>query len=217
MQDLDLNLELEYIFIPSTVPSKKLMIILHGRGDSSEGFRGFPPFLDIEDMNYILFDAPFEYFTGFSWYQLPPEQLPGIQHSSELLTRDLDTLFAEQFNAQESFLFGFSQGSLLTFEFGARYEKVLAGYIAISGYIYDAPKLLEDMNQKVQKGKWLCTHGTYDNVLPYDTSAQQIELLQDGGFDIEFVTYEKDHTIVQEELQMIASWVKATFLRSIFY
>ena len=92
MQNLDLNLELEYIFMPSKVPSKKLMIILHGRGDSSEGFRGFPPFLDIEDMNYILFDAPFEYYTGFSWYPLPPEQLPGIEYSSTILTRDLDTL-----------------------------------------------------------------------------------------------------------------------------
>jgi len=96
MQNLDLDLELEYIFIPSKVPSKKLMIILHGRGDSSEGFRGFPPFLDLDDMNYILFDAPFEYFTGFSWYQLPPDQLPGIEYSSKLLTHDLDTLFEEK-------------------------------------------------------------------------------------------------------------------------
>jgi len=205
------NLELDNIFIPSKVPSKKLMIILHGRGDSSEGFRGFPPFLNIDDMNYILFDAPFEYFTGFSWYQLPPEQLPGIEYSSQVLKRDLDTLFENDFNAHESFLFGFSQGSLLTFEFGARYEKVLAGYIAISGYIYDAPKLLEEMNQEVQKGKWLCTHGTYDDVLPYETSKEQVELLQGGGFDIEFVSYEKDHTIVQEELEMISAWVKSTF------
>mgnify|MGYP002640642369 CR=1 FL=1 len=205
------NLELDNIFIPSKVPSKKLMIILHGRGDSSEGFRGFPPFLNIDDMNYILFDAPFEYFTGFSWYQLPPEQLPGIKYSSEVLTRDLDTLFAEEFDANQSFLFGFSQGSLLTFEFGARYHKTLAGYIGVSGYIYDAPKLLKEMNQDVQKGKWLCTHGTYDAVLPYETSKEQVELLQDAGFDIEFKTYEKDHTIVQEELEMISSWVKATF------
>jgi len=38
------NLALENVFIPSKVPSKKLMIILHGRGDSSEGFVGLPPF-----------------------------------------------------------------------------------------------------------------------------------------------------------------------------
>lgn len=210
MQSLDLNLELEYIFTPAKVESKKLMIILHGRGDSSEGFRGLPPFLGLDDMNYILFDAPFEYFTGCSWYQLPPNQLPGIEYSSKLLTHDLDALFEEQFDAKQSILFGFSQGSLLTFEFGARYAKVLAGYIGVSGYIYDAKRLLEEMNPAVKEAKWLCTHGTHDDVLLYETSRQQVQTLQDGGFEIEFKSYEKDHTIIEEELLFIASWIKAT-------
>ena len=202
------NLPLENIFIPSKVPSKKIMIILHGRGDSSEGFTGLPPFLDIEEMNYLLLDAPFEYFSGFSWYQLPPEQLPGIEYSSTILTQILDTLFEEQFNADESFLFGFSQGSLLTFEFGARYKKVLAGYIAVSGYIYDAERLLKDMDKDVIKSNWLCTHGTHDNVLPYETSKEQVQILQDGGFNIEFKSYKKEHTIDTNELSMIARWIK---------
>ena len=203
------NLELENLFIPSKVPSKKLMIILHGRGDSSDGFVGLPPYLNLDDMNYILFDAPFEYFTGHSWYQLPPDQLPGIEYSSKLLTTALDELFEEEFNAEESFLFGFSQGSLLTFEFGARYHKVLAGYIAISGYIYDAKKLLEDMNQDVNANNWLCTHGTQDNVLPFQTSKEQVETLQDAGFNIEFKSYNKDHSIAADELSMISEWIKA--------
>ena len=202
------NLELENLFIPAKVPSKKLMIILHGRGDSSEGFVGLPPFLALDDMNYILFDAPFEYFTGYSWYQLPPDQLPGIEYSSTLLTRDLDTLFENDFRAAESFLFGFSQGALLTFEFGARYHKVLAGYIAISGYIYDAQKLLEEINQNVNKNNWLCTHGTQDPVLEYETSKSQVQVLQEGGFHIEFKSYEKDHSIDRDELSMIAEWIQ---------
>ncbi|MEA2074110.1 MAG: serine esterase [Campylobacterota bacterium] len=202
------ELELDNIFIPSTVPSKKLMIILHGRGDSSEGFVGLPPFLDLPDMNYILFDAPFEYFSGHSWYQLPPDQLPGIEYSSQLLTKDLDSLFESDFSAEESFLFGFSQGSLLTFEFGARYEKVLAGYIAISGYIYDEVKLLEEMNQKVNANNWLCTHGTSDGVLEYNYSKKQVESLNEGGFHVEFQTFDKDHSIAKEELDLISQWIK---------
>ena len=202
------HLELENQFIPAKVPSKKLMIILHGRGDSSDGFLGLPPFLALDDMNYILFDAPFEYFSGYSWYPLPPDQLPGIEYSSKLLTRDLDALFESQFNAEESFLFGFSQGALLTFEFGARYHKTLAGYIAISGYIYDAKKILEDRNKEVNQNNWLCTHGTQDPVLPFETSKAQVKVLQDGGFNVEFKSYEKDHSIDRDELSMIAEWIK---------
>ena len=204
------NLSLENIFIPSKIPSKKLMIILHGRGDSSEGFVGLPPYLDIDEMNYLLLDAPFEYFTGHSWYQLPPDQLPGIEYSSKVLTEILDEVFREDFNANESFLFGFSQGSLMTFEFGARYHKVLAGYIAISGYIYDTQKLLKDMRAEVIASNWLCTHGIDDNVLPFESSKEQIQELQEGGFAIEFHQYNKDHSIAAEELKMISQWVKKT-------
>jgi len=203
------NLPLNNIFIPSKVPSKKLMIILHGRGDSSDGFTFLPEYLNIDDMNYLLLDAPFEYYGGFSWYDLPPHQLEGIMYSRKILTDVLDTLFEEEFNAHESFLFGFSQGALLTFEFGARYEKVLAGYIAVSGYIYDANKILQEMNQDIKASNWLYTHGTYDEVLPFSTSKEQIEILQNGGFNIEFKSYQKDHTIAEDELMMLVEWVKS--------
>jgi len=202
------DLQLNNIFIPSKVASKKLMIILHGRGDSSRGFTFLPPYLNIDDMNYLLLDAPYYYYGGFSWYDLPPNQLEGIAYSSSILADTLDTLFEEEFNADESFLFGFSQGALLTFEFGSRYEKVLAGYIAVSGYIYDANNLLQEMNQNVNTSNWLCTHGTSDGVLPFETSKEQVETLQNGGFEITFKSYDKDHNVVEDELMMIKEWIK---------
>ena len=204
-----LNLPLDNVFIPSQTPSKQLMIVLHGRGDSSQGFLNLPNFIRIESMNYLLLDAPFEYFGGCSWYQLPPDQLPGIEYSSKLLTETLDAVFGEDFNADESFLFGFSQGSLLTFEFGARYKKALAGYICISGYIYDVAKLLEELNQNATASPWLCTHGRFDNVLPYETSKKQVEQLQESGWEIEFMSYDKEHTLDRDELGMISEWIQA--------
>ena len=204
-----LDLPLDNLFIPSQVPSKKLMIVLHGRGDSSEGFVNLPQFINIETMNYLLLDAPFEYFGGCSWYQLPPDQLPGIEYSSKLLKETLDIVFGEDFEASQSFLFGFSQGCLLTFEFGARYEKVLAGYIGVSGYIYNTQKLIEEQNPNATASSWLCTHGRFDNVLPYDTSKEQIEELQKSGWEIEFHSYDKEHTLDRDELAMISEWINA--------
>ncbi len=203
------NLPLNNIFIPAKKPSKKLMIILHGRGDSSQGFTWLPPFLDIDELNYLLLDAPYDYFGGRSWYDLPPNQIEGITYSSTVLAGILDKLFEEQFNAKESFLFGFSQGSLLTFEFGARYEKKLAGYLAISGYIFNPELLLKEMNPELKNANWLCTHGTHDDVLPYTTSKRQVETLQNAGFNIDFKSYPKVHTIAEDELIMIKEWIKS--------
>jgi phospholipase/carboxylesterase len=203
------NLALNNIFIPSKTPSKKLMIILHGRGDSSAGFTFLPQYLNIDEMNYLLLDAPYEYFGGRSWYDLPPHQLEGIAYSSGVLAEALDALFEEEFDASQSFLFGFSQGSLLTFEFGARYEKQLAGYIAISGYIYDVDNLIKEMNPALKNANWLCTHGTSDAVLPYDVSKAQVAKLQENALNIDFKTYDKDHTLVEVELSMIKEWIEA--------
>jgi phospholipase/carboxylesterase len=203
------ELPLYNIFFPSKKPSKKLMIVLHGRGDSSQGFTWLPQFLNLDEMNYLLLDAPYEYFGGNSWYDLPPNQLIGIAHSSSLLADIFDELFEEEFDIKQSLLFGFSQGALLTFEFGARYEKELAGYIAISGYIYDPKLLLKEMNPQLKNANWLCTHGTKDDVLPYETSKSQVETLQNSGFSIDFKSYEKEHTIIEEELHMIKAWIES--------
>jgi phospholipase/carboxylesterase len=203
-----MTLPLDGLFFESKTPSNKLMIILHGRGDSAEGFRFFPQELGIDDMNYLLLNAHTESYPGFSWYDFPPNQLQGINYSKELLTQTLDLLFEDRFSPEETILFGFSQGSLLTFEFGSRYHHPLAGYIAISGYIYDAVQILEDMNPDVNQGNWLCTHGFEDDVLPYVTTASQIKTLQEGSFKIDFRSYHKTHTMIMPEIQDIKAWIK---------
>jgi len=200
------SLPLHNLFFPSIEPSNKLIVVLHGRGDSSDGFRFFPQEMGLDDVNYLLLDAPFEYYTGYSWYDLPPNQLPGIEYSKERLTQIFDLLFKGEFEPSQTILFGFSQGSLLTFEFGSRYKEVLAGYIGVSGYIYDAKKILEEMNPEVNKSSWLCTHGYEDDILPFTVSKSQVETLQENGFEIDFRAYHKVHTIDMGELNEIREW-----------
>lgn len=205
------NLPLDALFFSSKKPSNKLIIVLHGRGDSADGFRFFPQELGFEDVNFLLLNAPFEYYTGFSWYDLPPNQLPGIEYSKNVLTEVLDMLFEDKYTPSQTILFGFSQGSLLTFEFGARYKKELAGYIGVSGYIYDAQKILEEMNPEVNKGNWLCTHGYEDDVLSFGDSKSQVEILKNGGFNIDFRAYHKTHTVDMGELNDIRDWIGERF------
>lgn len=203
-----MTLPLDSIFIPSQISSNKLIIILHGRGDSAEGFRFFPQELGLNEFNYLLLNAPLESYPGFSWYDFPPHQLPGIQSSSKLLSHTLDILFSDRYTPEETFLFGFSQGSLLTFEFGSRYKKALAGYLAISGYIYDSKKILEDMNPQVNQNNWFCSHGFEDEVLAFEKSQMDVKLLQDAGFQIEFKTYHKGHTMIMQEIEDIKVWIQ---------
>ena len=63
------------------------------------------------------------------------------------------------------------------------------------------------MNPALKKANWLCTHGTRDDVLPYAVSKAQIKTLQNGGFEIDFKSYAKTHTIAEDELAMIKEWI----------
>ena len=201
-------LPLENMFFPAEVPSNRLMILLHGRGGKADDFSWIAEFFGFDDMHYLLLNAPTLYDEGYSWYD---DSFDGIEKSSTLLTQTLDILFEKDFDALQSFLFGFSQGALLTFEFGARYRKKLAGYIAISGQLHNPTTLLEEMNPSLLKAHWLCTHGTKDEALDFEVSKEQIETLQKAGMSITFKSYNKTHTIETNEMEMIEAWMLSKF------
>jgi len=204
-----MNLPLRHVWQPARVPSHQLLIVLHGRGDSADGFLWAQDVLAIDSMNFLLLTAPNPYYTGFSWYDLPPNQLPGIRESSKLLAQVLAEAESNGYTPERTFLMGFSQGCLMTLEFGARHSRRLAGYIGISGYCYDPEELLREMNSDVNHGDWLITHGTEDELLPVETTRAQMKLLNDRGFKIDYREYKKSHTIdLGRELREIREWIK---------
>src|ERR1700720_2370827 len=102
---------LDYEFIPARdAGSKRLMIVLHGLGDSREGFRWLPEALDLPWLSYLLVDAPDEYYGGFSWYDFAGDIVPGVQRSRKLLFELLEAQRAQGFLPDQICLGGFSQG-----------------------------------------------------------------------------------------------------------
>src|SRR2546428_7922846 len=47
--------------------SRRLLIMLHGLGDSIAGFRWLPPALNLPWLNYLLVNAPDQYYGGYFW------------------------------------------------------------------------------------------------------------------------------------------------------
>lgn len=188
--------------------SAPLMVVLHGRGDSPDGFAWMPEALAIPGLSYLMVQAPDEYYTGYSWYDLPPNQEPGILRSRKLLQIIMNELVEQGVLLKNVFLFGFSQGCLMTIDFGSRFETVLAGYIGISGYVFREDQLLSEANPLVKNADWLVTHGTRDDVLPFAETRAQIKKLIEGGFKMTYLEYPKGHTIDdQQELLMLRDWL----------
>jgi phospholipase/carboxylesterase len=172
-----------------------LVVVLHGRGDSSAGFHWMPGTLSLPGVSWLLVNAPDPWYGGFSWYDMPPNHGEGVQRSRLLLDQLFDELASSGFPPEKIILFGFSQGCLLTLEWGGRTERLLAGCVGVSGYCYDAVSLGKEASEAAKARPWLVTHGTHDEVLAHDVTAQQIDTLRAAGLPIDFRSYPKTHTI----------------------
>ncbi len=189
--------------------SKRLMIVLHGLGDSMEGFRFLPHALRLADMNYLLVNAPDEYYGGFSWYDFARESRAGVERSRLELDALLDGQRNAGFPTEATFLFGFSQGCLMTLETGLRYPHRLAGLIGISGYVLDAPILVKELNPMAQNQRILWTHGTHDPIIPVLKVKAQFQHLESVGLDFEWKEFNKVHTIAgEEELSVVRTFIQ---------
>src|SRR5215467_12900811 len=178
--------------------SKRLMIMLHGLGDSIEGYRWLPEALNLPWLNYLLVNAPDSYYGGFSWFDFAGDMKPGVVRSRKLLLSLLDEQRSLGFAPEQTVLGGFSQGCLMSVDVGLRYPHRLAGIVGISGFICEPEKLLGEMSPVAREQRLLITHGTFDPMLPLRQVRQQVELLKSAWVNIEWHEFVKEHTIAGE-------------------
>jgi phospholipase/carboxylesterase len=207
---------LTHEFLPALeVSSRRLMIVLHGLGDSSAGYHWLPPMLRLPWMNYLLVNAPDEYYGGYSWFDIGGQSGPGILRSRRLLTQLLDDQPERGFLAADTVLFGFSQGCLMVVETGLRYPRRFAGLVGISGFLHDPELLLRELSPVGCQQRLLVTHGAHDPLIPCAAMKKQVQLLQNHGLQIEWCEFAKAHTIDGErELAVIRDFVAGSYPES---
>ena len=200
-------------FIPAADKnSRRLFVVLHGLGDSLEGWRWLPGALDLPDMNYMLVNAPDEYYGGYSWFEYPGDIAPGIHRSRKLLFELLDDLRAKNFLAEQITLGGFSQGCLMSLETGLHYPHRLAGIVGISGWVFEIEKLIRDLTPVAKSQRLLITHGHFDPILPFAEVREQVHHLQAAGLNVAWHEFPKEHTIHgTEEIAVIRDFMRAGY------
>jgi len=187
---------LESLFVPAASrDSRRLMIVLHGLGDSLDGFRSLPAEINLPWLNYLLVNAPNPYFTGFSWFEFPGDPVPGADRSYLQLQQLLDAQRERGYPTEQTVLFGFSQGGLMVWEAGIRYPHRFAGCIAISGFTREPEQLLKLRSPCAAQQRFFITHGMMDTTIPIETSQAQVEQLKQAGLQVEWTEIIKGHTI----------------------
>jgi len=198
----------KYQFIPAVKNSDQLMIVLHGKGDSLRPFRYFDSELKIQNMNYLLLNAPKKFLDGYSWYGEPPYQRHGVLKIREKFFHLFTELEEQGWEPSKIFLLGFSQGCLVSTDFALHYPKKLAGVIGVSGYFNFEPRWRNYVSKNSLKSPWLLTHGREDDVLPLEDTKFGAEKLRQLGLKIDWIESDKAHTFEEEEYPLIRKWVR---------
>ena len=192
--------------------SKRLLIMMHGLGDSLAGYLWMPDTLRLPWLNYLLPNAPDDYFGGFSWFDFEGDMVSGVRRSRELLFQLLEATRKQGFPTEQTVIGGFSQGGLMAIEVGLRYPHRFAGVMSLSGYVCEPERLIQELTPVAREQRLLVTHGTLDPLLPFAVVQRQIRQLQQAGVRIQWHEFEKVHTIAgEEELEVIRSFICAGF------
>lgn len=201
---------LDYELIPAkNGGSDRLWVMLHGLGDSIDGYRWMPEAVGLPWMNYALVNAPDEYYGGYSWFDFAGDMTPGVLRSRELLVQLMDELRGRGFPSEATILGGFSQGCLMAVDVGLRYPRAFAGIVGISGWVFEPQQLLQEMALDARQRAVLMTHGTLDPMIPFKAVHQEIRKLKDAGLEIQWHEFQKGHTIAgEEELDVVRGFVE---------
>lgn len=183
------------------------MIVLHGKGDSIKPFMAFDQELRIPEMNYLLLNAPKKFLDGYSWYGDPPFQKEGVLRIRAQLFGLLGMIEAQGWRPEDIFLFGFSQGCLVSADIAMNYPKRLGGVVGISGYFHFFPRWKRALRRN-RLTPWLLTHGSKDDVLPIQDTKFGVGKLRSAGLKVEFIESSKRHVMREEEYPIIRKWVR---------
>lgn len=170
-----------------------LVIFLHGYGADGADLLGIGDSLTahLPDTMFAAPDAPEPCSGnpfGYQWFPVPRfdgssegQMLAAQQNSTKELHAWLDKMVLETgIPAAKTFLFGFSQGTMMSIHVGPQRKVQLAGIVGFSGRLLDADLL------KTAKSKppILLIHGDADQTVPYESLGIAVNALKANGFDV---------------------------------
>jgi phospholipase/carboxylesterase len=177
------------------------VVVLHGLGDSKEGWKPVAPMLGLDDVGWIFVQAPDPYGPGWAWFDLsldkPRVDRAGVERSRAALLDLLATLESERgIPCERIILMGFSQGCLMALDVALRHPRRFAAVVGLSGWVFDEqayPAAL-GVPQRIFQA-----HGRFDGVIPVEMARPQAQRLQALGVDLTWAEYDVDHGLDPDE------------------
>ena len=183
-----------------------LLVGLHGRGDTAEGFasvwHNFPAKLEI-----ALALAPLPYAGGRAWFDWPPAMTDDTLADAVGAAEDkLWPAIAELAHGRKVLIAGFSQGAVLSYVIAARHPDAVAYAFPIAGRM--PSRLLP--RGSARTAPVYALHGTEDVTIGIDASREAIAAFKAVGGTAELHEFAgTGHTITPAMREELVRQVRA--------
>ena len=199
--------------------SDSLIVFLHGYGADGADLLNLADSLKIHLPNTIFMspDAPNKSTMnpfGYEWFPIPRldgSSLENAKKGRDEATKELN-LFLNEIKEntgipfERIFLFGFSQGCMMSLHLAPRKNEKIAGVVGIAGMLMQ-PELLE--KEAVQKPPILLVHGDEDDVVPYEELNIAVDTLVKANFEVYTLTSKgAGHSITEDGLRAALQFIK---------
>lgn len=192
-------------------PPTAAVVAIHGLGATAEDLVGAADVLALPGVRWVFpqgwMPVTHAFGRGWAWFEMPPDHQAGILESRRRLLALLDELALTGIPPERTVLAGFSQGGVMTLDAGLRYPRRLAGLAPLSGYLFDAERLPEELAPAQAETPVFVAHGMYDDVVPVDGSRIAERALRAAGVPVELHEYPMAHQIIEPELQDLRAFL----------
>ena len=206
-----------------TAPQPAASVIwLHGLGADGRDFVPIIPDLGLPSdlaVRFVFPHAPHRPVTinrgsvMRAWYDIAEtefgrrEDEAGIRESEQTVRGLVQHETERGISSERIVLAGFSQGGAMVLHTGLRLPQRLAGIMALSTYLPLADTLKAEAHQANANVPIFMAHGTDDPIIPVSLGQQSADLLTRSGSNLEWRTYEMEHSVCGEEIGDIAAWL----------
>ncbi|MFZ9609121.1 MAG: alpha/beta hydrolase [Methylococcales bacterium] len=218
--------ELSTIEIKPTSTHKYSLIWLHGLGADGHDFEGIVPQLHLNaeaNTHFIFPNAPIQAVTingGMkmpAWYDILEMSLnrkvdvQGIYQSANLLENLIKKEMASGISSEHILLAGFSQGGVIALHAGLTFKHKLAGIIALSTYFPTIEKVITELSIANHNTPIFMGHGILDSIVAIESGKSVFNKLNDFQYNIEWYEYVMEHSVCNEEINHISSYINQIF------
>lgn len=199
-------------FPPDITQEKKypVIFVMHGRGSNEKDIMNMLEALK-NDAILVGIRGTLHLYQGFEYFTIKSFGNPDVD-SFNIAISNLEH-FIEDFKNYESvdsskqFLFGFSQGAILSMTLALTMGSKIKGIAALSGYI---PRHVKENKQlkSVENSSILIGHGETDRIFPISIGYDNFEFFKDRTKYLDYKSYPIGHEISQQEKEDVITWFK---------